>query len=83
MLAGVPSAIEIAKSEDHKVLESIFAKYGLSRPFMAPPAVPADRAAALREVFAATMKDPVMLAEAERQNMEINAVTPASRSMPW
>jgi hypothetical protein len=76
VLAGVPSAIEIAKSdEDRKVLELVFAKYGMSRPFMAPPGIPPDRAKALRAAFDVTMKDPVMLAEAEKQNMEINAVT--------
>lgn len=75
-LAGVPSAVEIAKSdEDRKVLELVFAKYGMSRPFMAPPGLPPDRAAALRAAFAAALKDPALLADAEKQRMEINLVT--------
>jgi hypothetical protein len=34
--------------------------------------VPADRAAALRAAFDATMKDPEFLAEAKKLNLDVN-----------
>jgi tripartite-type tricarboxylate transporter receptor subunit TctC len=37
-----------------------------------PPDVPAERAAALQEAFAATMKDPLYLDEARRIGLETN-----------
>ncbi|MGY9105874.1 MAG: Bug family tripartite tricarboxylate transporter substrate binding protein, partial [Alphaproteobacteria bacterium] len=40
-------------------------------PFMAPPDIPADRAAALQQAFAATVSDPEFLSEAARQRLEI------------
>ena len=40
-LKDVPMAIELAKTpEDRKVMEVVFAKFGMSRPFFAPPGVP-------------------------------------------
>ncbi|HTI86923.1 MAG TPA: tripartite tricarboxylate transporter substrate-binding protein [Alphaproteobacteria bacterium] len=75
-LKDVPSAVDLAKTPgDRQVLELIFAKYGMSRPFMAPPGLPPERAKALRDAFAATLKDPQFLADAEKQRMEINPVT--------
>ena len=47
----------------------------MARPLVLPPDVPADRVAALREAFAATMKDPAFLAEAKKTGLEINPVT--------
>ena len=47
----------------------------MGRPFAAPPGVPADRAAALRRAFDATLKDPAFLAEADKLKLEVNPVT--------
>src|SRR5262249_44803231 len=44
------------------------------RPFLAPPGIPEERKAALRQAFDATMKDPAFLAEAARQNLVVAAV---------
>ena len=38
---------------------------------VAPPEVPPDRVAALREAFDATMRDPEFLADAQKQGLEI------------
>ena len=43
----------------------------LGRPFLAPPNLPPDRAAALQRAFAATVADPDFLREAAHQRMEI------------
>ena len=47
----------------------------IGRPFLAPQNVPADRVAALRAAFDATMKDPEFLADAEKQRMTVTPMT--------
>jgi len=56
------------------VLRLIFSPQGMDRPILAPPGVPAERVAALRKAFDAATKDPRWLAEAQKQNLEIDAV---------
>jgi tripartite-type tricarboxylate transporter receptor subunit TctC len=74
-LQNVPSALDVVRSpEDKAVLELIFAKYGMSRPFMAPPGVPPERLQILRKAFDDTMKDPEFLADAKKINAEIRPV---------
>jgi tripartite-type tricarboxylate transporter receptor subunit TctC len=74
-IKGVPMAIELAKTpDDRRVMEVVFAKFGMSRPFMAPPGLPSERLALLRRAFDATLKDPAVLAEAKKLGMEINPV---------
>jgi tripartite-type tricarboxylate transporter receptor subunit TctC len=73
---GVPMAIDLARSpEDRQVMEVIFAKFGMSRPFMSPPDLPPERLDLLRRAFDATLKDPIVLAEAKQAGMEINPVS--------
>jgi tripartite-type tricarboxylate transporter receptor subunit TctC len=43
----------------------------LGRPVTAPPGVPEERVAALREAFVAMTKDPGLLVEASAMRMEI------------
>jgi tripartite-type tricarboxylate transporter receptor subunit TctC len=75
-IKGVPMAIDLAKTpEDRQVMEVVFAKFGMSRPFMAPPDLPADRLATLRSAFDATVSDPAFVEEAKRLGMEINPVS--------
>jgi tripartite-type tricarboxylate transporter receptor subunit TctC len=47
----------------------------IGRPIATTPGVPADRVAALRKAFDETLKDPEFLADAERQRLEIQAMT--------
>ena len=47
----------------------------VGRPYLAPAAVPADRIAALRAAFNATMKDADFLADAKKQRLEVNPMT--------
>jgi tripartite-type tricarboxylate transporter receptor subunit TctC len=47
----------------------------IGRPFIAPQNVPADRVAALRAAFDATMKDPEFLADADKQRMTVTPMT--------
>jgi tripartite-type tricarboxylate transporter receptor subunit TctC len=49
----------------------------VGRPYLAPRGVPADRLAALRTAFDATMKDPEFLAEAAKQRLLVTPMTGA------
>jgi tripartite-type tricarboxylate transporter receptor subunit TctC len=57
------------------MFEVLFTDQVMGRPFVAAPGVPADRIAALRAAFDATVKDAAFLAEAKAQRMEIDPVT--------
>ena len=75
-IKGVPMAIDLAKTpDDRRVMEVVFAKFGMSRPFMAPPGLPPERLDTLRRAFDTTLRDPVVLAEAKKLGMEINPVS--------
>jgi hypothetical protein len=75
-LAGVPYGLEFARSpQERQALELFFARAAMGRPFVAPPGVPADRLAALRQGFAATLKDPAFLDDARKQNLNVVPVT--------
>jgi tripartite-type tricarboxylate transporter receptor subunit TctC len=72
-LAEVPSALDlVGDPAARKVLELILIRQEMGRPLVAPPGVPAERLAALRDAFAATMKDPDFRAEAQRLQLEID-----------
>jgi tripartite-type tricarboxylate transporter receptor subunit TctC len=73
---SVPTVYEFANSEeDRQVLDFMFGPQVLGRPHFAPPGVPADRLAALRRAFDATMKDPALLKEADGMSFEITPQT--------
>jgi tripartite-type tricarboxylate transporter receptor subunit TctC len=59
--------------KDRQLIELVVSGTRLGRP-LATNAAPADRVAALRAAFAATMKDPEFLAEAAKLNFEVNPV---------
>jgi tripartite-type tricarboxylate transporter receptor subunit TctC len=73
-LGHVPFALDLVRhADDKQVMEAAFAPLALGRPFLLPPAVPAERVAALRAAFAATMADPDFLAEGEKIGLGLNA----------
>jgi tripartite-type tricarboxylate transporter receptor subunit TctC len=73
-LPDVPFAPDlVANDEDKLTMQAAFAPLALGRPFLIPPAVPAERVAALRAAFAATMADAEFLAEGERMGLGLNA----------
>jgi tripartite-type tricarboxylate transporter receptor subunit TctC len=75
-LPSVPSALElVADPESRQVLELILIRQEAGRPFAAPPGVPADRLAALRRAFDATLKDAEFRLEAEKIQLEIEPLT--------
>jgi hypothetical protein len=67
---------DLAKSdEDKAAIRLITAGTLFGRPLAAPPGVPADRIAAIRAAFLATMKDPDFIADAKRQNAEVRPMS--------
>ncbi len=71
-LPDVPLITELAQSkEQEQLLKLIFARQAVGRPYMAPPGIPKDRLAALRQAFMETMADKDFLADAERTKVEI------------
>jgi tripartite-type tricarboxylate transporter receptor subunit TctC len=78
-LPDVPRAIERAKNDEQRqVLRLLIAGQYVGRPFITTPDTPAERKAALRAAFDATMKDPEFLAEAAKTDMEITPISGAS-----
>ena len=66
-LPDVPLISEFAQTErQRQILKLILSRQTMGRPFMAPPGLPADRAAALRRRSTRRMKDPEFVAEARR-----------------
>jgi tripartite-type tricarboxylate transporter receptor subunit TctC len=73
---GVPLMITLAKTEeDRQAMQMFYAQNAFARPFILPPGVPADRVAILRKAFEVTMKDPELLAEAEKMRIDVDAST--------
>ena len=80
-LPGVVSALDIVSdAADRQLLEFFLARLAIAWPITAPPNVPADRLAALREAFEKTMADPEYRAEAEKQSLDVAPVSAAEIS---
>ena len=74
-LPHIPLISDLAKSdEQQQIFKLIFARQVMGRPYLAPPGIPADRAAALRQAFMDTMTDKDFLADAEKAQLEITPV---------
>jgi hypothetical protein len=72
----VPLMHELGKTaEQREILTLISSPVALGRPFFTTPDVPADRLAALRQAFDATMKDAEFLAEARQLALDLRPMT--------
>ncbi len=72
-----PTARELATDPRGRALiEFAEIPYMLSRPYVGPPDLPADRAAALQAAFAAVCKDPEFLDEAAKLKVDVSPVGP-------
>jgi tripartite-type tricarboxylate transporter receptor subunit TctC len=73
--ADVPTARELARDDDGRALiELAEISYKVSRPFAAPPGVPAERAEALRQAFAAVHNDRQYLEDAAKLGLEASPI---------
>jgi tripartite-type tricarboxylate transporter receptor subunit TctC len=72
----VPFIFDYARSdEDRQIFRLVFGWLDLERPIGAPPGVPADRVKALREGFDQAMKDPALIADADKMNVGIEPMS--------
>ena len=72
---SVPLILDYAKTpKARQAIELVIAPQLFARPFVAPPNVPKERVAALRDAFAKTMGDPAYLEEAQKLNLEVELV---------
>ena len=77
-LPDVTMALDLAKTDEQKqILDFAVVSQTIARPIAASPDIPADRKAALRAAFDATMKDPAFLADMKRLQLDVRPVTGA------
>ena len=75
-IKDAPLVLDAVRAPDErKALELFFARAAMGRPFVAPPEVPADRIAGLRQGFEATLRDPAFLDDAKKQNLNVVPIT--------
>src|SRR3954469_20755414 len=65
----------VHSADERKALELFFARAAMGRPFVAPPDVPADRIATIRQAFEAMLRDPGFLDDAKKQNLNVVPIT--------
>ncbi len=74
----VPHVFDYAKNADQKeLLDYFYGTVALGRPIAVPTAVPADRVAALRAAFEATLKDEAFLEDAKKIDLDLSPASPA------
>ena len=74
-LPDVPAIMEFATTErQRQIFRFVLNAQTLGRPFAAPPGIPADRAAALRKAFDATMADPALRAEMKAKKLDVEPI---------
>src|SRR5580692_2036833 len=74
-LLRVPLIMDLTTDPAQRAaLKLIVSRQSIARPFATPPGVPAERLAALRAAFDATMKDADFLAEARAADLDVRLV---------
>ena len=69
-LPNVPFIFDVVKSDADRALWQVaVAPLGVGRPYLLPPETPADRVAAMRKIFQATITDPEFLSEQAKINL--------------
>jgi tripartite-type tricarboxylate transporter receptor subunit TctC len=72
---GVPLTVQFAKTEEQRqVMELIESQGTFGRPYVLPPGVPPERVAALRKAFMAALQDKALLADAEKMQLDLDAM---------
>lgn len=72
-LPDIPTLAELVENpDDRRMVEFIEGGADVGWGVMAPPGVPAERVAALRRAFLATLEDPAFLAEARKRQLDLD-----------
>ena len=67
-----PDGLTIAPENNRRVAQVILAAESFGRPIISGPGLPADRVTTLRRAFDQAMKDPDLLAETQKQKMDVD-----------
>jgi tripartite-type tricarboxylate transporter receptor subunit TctC len=74
-----PTILDLVESpRDKQVMTLLASTSTIGRALVAPPEVAADRAAALRQAFAAMVKDPAFLADAKKRQLGVDPLPGAA-----
>jgi len=76
-IPDVPTIAEVFEKEkvpenSRRVAQVILAAEAFGRPIIGTPGIPTDRVAMLRQAFDQAMKDPELLAETQKQKMDVD-----------
>lgn len=75
-LTDVPTLVQLARNDDEHKLLNFYSSYTtVGRSIITPPRVPAARVKALRAAFDAAMKDPELVAEAEKAKIALKVLS--------
>lgn len=78
-LPNVPRMIDLAKNEDDRTLLALFSSPStIGRSVVAPPGVPVERVALLRQAFMSAMNDPALLEEVHKLKLELEPLDGAA-----
>ena len=73
MLPTAPLLLDfVLKPEDKAAMQLFLARQETGKPYFAPPGIPADRLAILRKAFDASVADPAFVAEAQKQQLDVD-----------
>jgi tripartite-type tricarboxylate transporter receptor subunit TctC len=64
---------QVKDPEDRLLAQAGFALTDIGRPYVLPPGVPEDRAAAIKTAMRATFADPAFLADARQAGLQVDA----------
>jgi tripartite-type tricarboxylate transporter receptor subunit TctC len=73
-LPGTPLFRDLARDDaERQMLDILGVREEVTRPYLAPPEIPAERLEVLRRGFDATLGDPAYLADMQHQRLEVEA----------
>jgi tripartite-type tricarboxylate transporter receptor subunit TctC len=73
---GVPLAVSYAHDEQQRrILEIVYSQEVFARPYFVAAEVPADRVQLLRRAFMETWRDPDVLADAAKMNLDVGPIS--------
>jgi len=76
-MKDVPTLAGLAQSEaEQRAVDFFLLRAGMGRPFVVAPGVPPERLTALREAFAAALRDPELIEESKKLRLNIAYVPP-------
>jgi tripartite-type tricarboxylate transporter receptor subunit TctC len=77
-LPDLPTIVERMQTEEQKQIVRLFVSTSeIGRTMVMPPGVPKERVAALRDGFTKMTKDPALLAEAKKMNLDLDPLSGA------